>query len=127
MFSPKPKLEFTNSQSLNLVPQVKEVHRFFPPGRIMHIVLLNSSCPEKCEENEVNRSSSSCTDNNRQPDVDETKIGIFLTSRSLYNKMRLSQTMISDHFMPVYIRQIERLIKQLELEEDVQSTSEVLL
>ncbi|XP_028763269.1 uncharacterized protein LOC114721580 isoform X2 [Neltuma alba] len=103
--------EETNSQALSLAPQVKEVHRFFPPGRIMHIVTLNSS-PAKCEENEASPTSSSS--DNSQPD--ETKIGIFLTSRSLYSKVRLSQTMISDHFMPVYIRQIEMLIKELEAE-----------
>ncbi|KAI9102869.1 hypothetical protein K1719_023308 [Acacia pycnantha] len=113
--------EETNSQSLNLAPKVKEVHRFFPPGRIMHIVMLNSYSPAKCEENEANSPNSSSISDY------ETKIGIFLTSRSLYSKMRLSQTMISDHFMPVYIRQMERLIKELEVEEDDHSTSEVVL
>ncbi|XP_054784470.1 uncharacterized protein LOC129291233 isoform X2 [Prosopis cineraria] len=112
--------EETNSETLSSASKVKEVHRFFPPGRIMHIVTLSSS-PTKCE-NEAGPISSSS--DKSQPD--ETKIGIFLTSRSLYSKVRLSQTMISDHFMPVYIRQIERLIKELEMEED-HRTSEVVL
>ncbi|KAK7349309.1 hypothetical protein VNO77_06579 [Canavalia gladiata] len=92
------------------VSQMKEVHRFFPPGKIMHIVTLYSDAAE----HESDGSPTSTCSENSQPS--ETKIGIFLTSRSLYSKLRLSQSMISDHFMPVYRRQIERLIKELEEE-----------
>jgi hypothetical protein len=105
-------------QTPSSAPEVKEVHRFFPPGKIMHIVTLH---PDGAEcENDGSRSSTSSSSRSStgsdgsQPD--ETKIGIFLTPRSLYSKLRLSQSMISDHFMPVYRKQIERLIKELEEE-----------
>lgn len=104
--------EATINQTPNSAPKVKEVHRFFPPGRIMHIVTLDSNLAE-CEDQASPTSTSS---ENSQPN--ETSLGIFLTSRCLYSKLRLSQTMISDHFMPVYRRQIEKLIKELETEED---------
>ncbi|XP_047180614.1 uncharacterized protein LOC124847218 isoform X2 [Vigna umbellata] len=91
------------------VPETKEVYRFFPPGKIMHIVTLQSDTDHENDDSPTYASSDSS-------ELDETKIGIFLTSRSLYSKLRLSQRMISDHFMPVYRRQIERLIKELEQE-----------
>ncbi|KAK8349803.1 hypothetical protein V6Z12_A06G168000, partial [Gossypium hirsutum] len=96
-------------QSDTSVPETKEVHRFFPAGKIMHIVTLQSDEVES----EVDTPSSSDDTDDRQRTM-EAKIGIFLTPRSLYSKLRLSQTMISDHFMPVYRRQIEKLIKELE-------------
>ncbi|KDP40681.1 hypothetical protein JCGZ_24680 [Jatropha curcas] len=92
-------------------PETKEAHRFFPPGKIMHIVTLQFDS----EESEPGSPSSSDSEN--APEPSEAKIGIFLTPRSLYSKLRLSQTMISDHFMPVYRRQIEKLIEELEKEE----------
>ncbi|CAN1827493.1 Diacylglycerol lipase-alpha [Linum perenne] len=82
------------------VPQTKEVHRFFPAGKIMHIVTY------PIEDG---------SDNSKPPL--ETRIGIFLTQRSLYSKVRLSQSMISDHFMPVYRRQIEKVIQEVEKDE----------
>ncbi|CAN4089166.1 unnamed protein product [Withania somnifera] len=98
--------ESGQSSSGSSVPNTKEVHRFFPPGKIMHIVTLPSE--------EVNHESDSdmLSEDHNQPK--DTKVGIFLTPRSLYSKIRLSQTMISDHFMPVYRRQIERLIRDFE-------------
>ncbi|CAN1286924.1 Diacylglycerol lipase-alpha [Linum perenne] len=87
------------------VPQTKEVHRFFPAGKIMHIVTYPIE-----DENTDNGS-----DNSKRPL--ETRIGIFLTQRSLYSKVRLSQSMISDHFMPVYRRQIEKVIQEVEKDE----------
>ncbi|PIN14626.1 putative lipase/calmodulin-binding heat-shock protein [Handroanthus impetiginosus] len=97
--------EMSDGQSQSSVPNTKEVHRFFPAGKIMHIVTLVSD--------EADREGDSSTSNG--PD-EETKVGIFLTPRSLYSKLRLSQTMIADHFMPVYRRQIEKLIRELENE-----------
>ncbi|WJX92271.1 hypothetical protein P8452_73936 [Trifolium repens] len=104
-------------------PEINEVHRFFPPGKIMHIVTLH---PDSTKiESDGSRTSSTSSDDSEPI---ETKIGIFLTSRSLYSKLRLSQTMISDHFMPIYRKQIERLIKELE-EESIEDhrTQEVML
>ncbi|RDX88739.1 Sn1-specific diacylglycerol lipase alpha, partial [Mucuna pruriens] len=97
-------------QTQSTAPDMKEVHRFFPPGKIMHIVTLQSDAAENESDDSPTSASSDSSEHN------ETKIGIFLTSRSLYSKLRLSQRMISDHFMPVYRRQIERLIKELEEE-----------
>ncbi|XP_027335153.1 uncharacterized protein LOC113849440 isoform X2 [Abrus precatorius] len=109
-------------QSQSSVPETKEVHRFFPPGKIMHIVTLHSDAAE----HESDGSPTSTSSDNSQSS--ETKIGIFLTSRYLYSKLRLSQSMISDHFMPVYRRQIERLIKELEAEStDDHRTHELVL
>ncbi|KAJ4950020.1 hypothetical protein NE237_026852 [Protea cynaroides] len=92
-------------------PEMKETFRFFPPGKIMHIVTLHSEGPEFEGETIVN---SEDTSNNQQAGP---KVRIFLTSRSLYSKLRLSQTMVSDHFMPAYKKQIEQVINELEEEE----------
>ncbi|OWM86061.1 hypothetical protein CDL15_Pgr027287 [Punica granatum] len=93
-------------------PQTKEAHRFFPPGKIMHIVTI-PRVPESEGDDSSHSSSSSVESENGV----EAEVGIFLTPRSLYSKIRLSQLMISDHFMPVYRRQIERLIRELEKQE----------
>lgn len=118
--------ETTDGQTLSSTLEMKEVHRFFPAGKIMHIVTLHH--PGDATRRENDGSPTSVSSDNSQPD--ETGIGIFLTSRSLYSKLRLSQTMISDHFMPVYRRQIERLIEKLEEEEfnkEDQTSQEVVL
>lgn len=107
--------EISDNESESSVPNTKEVHRFFPPGKIMHIVTL---LPD--EEAHESDTDSNCNGNLEQEQPTEAKVGIFLTRRSLYSKLRLSQTMISDHFMPVYRRQIEKLIK--ELQEDTSNT-----
>ncbi|CAM6057870.1 unnamed protein product [Sphagnum tenellum] len=79
-----------------------DLRRFFPPGRIMHIVspLMDS--------NESNLEKESVDKN--------MKVGLFLTDRSLYGKVRLSRTMVFDHFMPTYKHAMENLIEQLERE-----------
>ncbi|KAH6758173.1 Mono-/di-acylglycerol lipase [Perilla frutescens var. frutescens] len=102
--------EVSDTQSQSSIPNTKEVHRFFPAGKIMHIVTLVSDVAER--ESDSNASSS---DSDSSPEED-TEVAIFLTPRSLYSKLRLSQTMIADHFMPVYRRQIEKLIRELENE-----------
>jgi hypothetical protein len=88
--------------------EIKEAHRFFPPGKIMHIVTLHT------DDAEIESDGTPITSGSENGQLEETKVGIFLTPRSLYSKLRLSQTMVSDHFMPVYRRQIERLIKDFE-------------
>ncbi|XP_023526985.1 uncharacterized protein LOC111790343 isoform X1 [Cucurbita pepo subsp. pepo] len=100
-------------QSDSFTSGMKEAHRFFPAGKIMHIIDIDtqSDAPD-CESDSSSRSSTS--DSSPQA---QSRIGIFLTSRSLYSKLRLSQTMISDHYMPAYRRQIEKLVKELEKEE----------
>ncbi|KAL2534192.1 Mono-/di-acylglycerol lipase [Abeliophyllum distichum] len=103
--------EVSDSQSQSSIPDTMEVHRFFPPGKIMHIVTLVSD-EAGCESD----SSISNDEDHSQPE-EEAKVGIFLTPRSLYSKLRLSHTMINDHFMPAYRRQMEKLIRELENEE----------
>lgn len=85
--------------------EIKEAHRFFPPGKIMHIITLHSDEAESDTANTCESDTSL-----------ESKVGIFLTPRSLYSKIRLCQTMVADHFMPVYRRKIEKLIGELEKE-----------
>ncbi|XP_071710304.1 uncharacterized protein [Rutidosis leptorrhynchoides] len=94
-------------------PESKEAHRFFPAGKIMHIVTI----PQVVAESETDDDTSSSDAENDDDEVVEDKVGIFLTSRSLYSKIRLSHSMIADHFMPVYRRQIEKLIRELEKED----------
>lgn len=73
-------------------------NHFYPPGEIMHIVSVPSPEPS-------------------DPDAEE-QVGIYRTPRELYSKLRLSRTMINDHYMPMYKKMMELLIKQLEDELD---------
>nr|XP_043618488.1 uncharacterized protein LOC122590220 [Erigeron canadensis] len=91
----------------------KEAHRFFPAGKIMHIVTI----PQVVVESETDDETSSSDTDNDQDQVVEDQVALFLTPRSLYSKIRLSHSMIADHFMPVYRRQIEKLIHELGKEE----------
>lgn len=102
--------EVSDSQTQSSIPDTKEVHRFFPPGKIMHIVTLTS------DEAGGESDSSISNDRDHSQLEEEAKVGIFLTPRLLYSKLRLSHTMINDHFMPAYRRQIEKLIKEIENE-----------
>ncbi|KAL8481446.1 hypothetical protein ACS0TY_027816 [Phlomoides rotata] len=81
---------------------VSDNNHFYPPGEIMHIVSVPSS-------------------ETSDPDDDgvaEEQVGIYRTPRELYSKLRLSRTMINDHYMPMYKKMMELLIKQLEDELD---------
>lgn len=104
--------EVTGTTSGSLPMETAETHRFYPPGKIMHLVTL---FPE-----EPTDEGSTGADDVDSGSV-ESKVGIYLTSRSLYGKLRLSQNMINDHFMPIYKRQIEQLISELE-EENIKDT-----
>ncbi|CAI9779743.1 unnamed protein product [Fraxinus pennsylvanica] len=81
---------------------VSENLHFYPPGKIMHMVSIPLS-----EANDSSHNGS----------VDE-QVGIYETPRELYSKLRLSRTMIKDHYMPMYKKVMEQLITQLENEED---------
>lgn len=80
---------------------VVENHHFYPPGRIMHIV----SVPSPDMSNIENEGYT------------EEHVGLFETPRELYSKIRLSRTMINDHYMPMYKKMIELLIRKLEKDE----------
>ncbi|XP_051128055.1 uncharacterized protein LOC127249347 [Andrographis paniculata] len=77
-------------------------HRFYPPGRIMHMVSVSSSEDSEGKE----------------------EVGMYQTPRDLYSKLRLSRTMINDHYMPMYKKMLELLIKQVE-EDDKNSSKNV--
>ncbi|CAL9765528.1 unnamed protein product [Musa acuminata subsp. burmannicoides] len=98
--------EEVEGTSEGILTETKEVRRFYPPGKIMHIVIFP---PEET----TNEEDSGIHHDGENPEP-EYKTGIFLTPRSLYGKLRLSQSMINDHFMPIYRRNIERLISILE-------------
>lgn len=85
--------------------EVTESLHFYPPGRIMHII----SMPPSDVSDSVN--------NDNGPDNAEERVAIYETPRNLYSKLRLSRTMIKDHFMPMYKKMIELLIRELENEE----------
>ncbi|OVA02598.1 Lipase [Macleaya cordata] len=85
-----------------------ETQRFYPPGRIMHIV----SVPVD------NRNSSSSSSDDDDNPTSEERVGIYETPRELYSKLRLSRTMINDHYMPMYKKMMELLISELEKDED---------
>lgn len=105
--------EVGEAQPDSSASEIKEAHRFFPPGKIMHIISLHLDSYSESSESDSPTSSNS--DSSQAPA--ENKVQVFLTPRSLYSKLRLSQTMVSDHFMPIYRRQIEKLIKNLEKEQ----------
>ncbi|KAL9460752.1 hypothetical protein AB3S75_003873 [Citrus x aurantiifolia] len=69
--------------------EIKEAHRFFPPGKIMHIVTFHLDSDSESSESDSPTSSNS---DSSQPPAEE-KVQVFLTPRSLYSKLRLSQTM----------------------------------
>ncbi|MQL98293.1 hypothetical protein Taro_030998 [Colocasia esculenta] len=99
--------EVAEGTSESLLPQASEVRRFFPPGKIMHVVsLLPESKPREGDGENVDGDDSESSSG--------PQVGIFLTPRSLYGKLRLSQTMINDHYMPIYRRNIEAVISELE-------------
>ncbi|WOL06672.1 hypothetical protein Cni_G15406 [Canna indica] len=79
-----------------------ETHEFYPPGRIMHMVLLPT--PD--------------ADSNEHATTDENNVGIYESPRYLYRKIRLSRTMINDHYMPMYKKTMELLIDKLARDED---------
>lgn len=84
---------------------VSESLHFYPPGRIMHIISMPPS------------SDNDSVDNDTGAGPAEEHVAIYETPRNLYSKLRLSRTMIKDHFMPMYKKMMELLIRELENEE----------
>ncbi|CAJ1940953.1 unnamed protein product [Sphenostylis stenocarpa] len=83
------------AQSSNSMSKSDTVDNYclYPPGKIMHIVSAASS-------------------DSSNPMEEHTKL--YETPRQLYSKLRLSRSMIKDHYMPTYRKKIQLLIKQLE-------------
>ncbi|XP_051192203.1 uncharacterized protein [Lolium perenne] len=100
----------------------KEVHRFYPPGKIMHIVTSRKLAVVDEETEAVIDEEENDIHHDEEPIIlpddttgeSEASIGIYLTPRSLYGKLRLSKMMINDHYMPIYRRNIEQLVAELE-------------
>ncbi|XP_074571026.1 uncharacterized protein LOC141827634 [Curcuma longa] len=94
---------------LNAIPTSsndQEVHQLFPPGRIIHMVTIPALDTSESFEDAFNNRS----------------IGIYETPRDMYGKIRLSQTMITDHYMPRYRRMMELLIDMLRRENNISTT-----
>ncbi|KAG6520939.1 hypothetical protein ZIOFF_018003 [Zingiber officinale] len=81
-----------------------ETLQFYPPGKIMHMVLLPTSDPQEDQTEHIL--------------LDENNVGIYETPRYLYSKIRLSRTMINDHYMPMYKKIMELLIDKLAKEKE---------
>lgn len=93
------------SESKNAISSsdASENLRFYPPGRIMHIVSIPSSDAADLDDDDGSN---------------DDHVGIYETPRELYSKIRLSRTMINDHYMPMYKKMMELLIVELEKDED---------
>ncbi|MBA0675792.1 hypothetical protein Goari_017317 [Gossypium aridum] len=83
--------------------------RFYPPGRIMHIVAIPSSDAAVLDDHDGDGNGDRSSNG---------KVRIYETPRELYSKIRLSRTMINDHYMPMYKKMMELLIIELEKDED---------
>ncbi|XP_010449861.1 PREDICTED: uncharacterized protein LOC104732031 isoform X2 [Camelina sativa] len=81
-----------------------EDQRFYPPGKIMHIVSVTETESET-ERDEVMVVGTTTT---------VERVRLYETPRELYRKIRLSRTMINDHYMPMYKKMMELLITELE-------------
>lgn len=86
---------------------VLDNQHFYPPGRIMHMV----SVPVSVEDGDDDDDDFGGHDGPMKEHV-----GIYETPRELYSKLRLSRTMINDHYMPMYKKMMEKLIAELEEE-----------
>ncbi|XP_073393688.1 uncharacterized protein [Physcomitrium patens] len=77
--------------------QIDNMRHFYPPGQIIHMVVQG---PIKLDNQEGNCSN-----------LQQKEIGLYLTQRSVYKKIRLSRTMVHDHYMPTYKYVIESIIE----------------
>ncbi|KAI7742994.1 hypothetical protein M8C21_032659 [Ambrosia artemisiifolia] len=87
-----------------------ESHHLYPPGRIMHIVSTISNDPVDLG-NDHNGTIEEHADDHEH---ENEHVGIYETPRDLYGKLRLSRTMINDHYMPMYKKMMEKLLTELE-------------
>ncbi|GJS66637.1 Sn1-specific diacylglycerol lipase [Tanacetum coccineum] len=83
-----------------------ENYHLYPPGRIMHIVSIMSNNPVD-QEQDHDHDHDTLTE-------EHENVGIYETPRELYGKLRLSRTMINDHYMPMYKKMMEKLLVELE-------------
>jgi hypothetical protein len=92
--SSKMPLELLADANLDLSAEGPQM---FPPGRIMHMVVLPA--PDRDPASEAG------------PSVHEEElVDVYETPRELYGKIRLAKSMIRDHYMPKYIKTLQILI-----------------
>ncbi|CAN6351971.1 unnamed protein product [Urochloa humidicola] len=89
-------------QELSPSTSAQEPHQLYPPGRILHMVGLQAS------------GEATTSEQGAQEEV----LALYETPRHLYSKIRLARSMISEHYMPKYIKTMEQLIEKL-AEEDI--------
>ncbi|GBG70116.1 hypothetical protein CBR_g5746 [Chara braunii] len=99
--------------------------RFFPPGRILHLVCMDVACdlkdappkspPGPVQDNATEPSEVTDPEPPSQPSV-ERLFGCYVTPRELYGRIRLSRTMVREHYMPMYKQSIEDVISVLQRE-----------
>ncbi|CAI0467199.1 unnamed protein product [Linum tenue] len=89
--------EITPTGNHTSTEEATENPKFYPPGKIMHIVCIAAAAEDGGEEESL-----------------AGRVGIYETPRELYSKIRLSKTMINDHYMPMYKKMMELLISKLE-------------
>lgn len=97
------------------VSDISDSLRLYPPGRIMHMVSVPSS------------EAANDDDDPEAAVAVEEHAGIYETPRELYSKIRLSRTMINDHYMPMYKKMMELLIAELEKHEASCCNQELLV
>ncbi|KAL4565222.1 hypothetical protein LXL04_029308 [Taraxacum kok-saghyz] len=83
---------------------ISENYHLYPPGKIMHIVAGVRDQSRECD----------ASAGGEREDEGEECVGIYETNRELYGKLRLSRTMINDHYMPMYKKMMEKLLAELE-------------
>ncbi|KAH7307334.1 hypothetical protein KP509_22G054800 [Ceratopteris richardii] len=90
----------------------RELNRFYPPGRIIHFLAFDSE--NIMEEDEDGTMASSTPEQASEQTI--SRVGLYLTDRSLYGKVRLSRFMLKDHYMPSYKKTMEALVRNLDSE-----------
>lgn len=85
-----------------------DTYQFYPPGRIMHMVVSSENA----------NSHGDAADH-------ETSACIYETPRDFYNRIRLSPTMINDHYMPMYRKTMDLLIDELGKDDGVHNLGEL--
>nr|XP_043629268.1 uncharacterized protein LOC122600588 isoform X2 [Erigeron canadensis] len=91
-------------------PDIPENYHLYPPGRIMHIVSIISN--NSAEQDQDHEPHGSAIEDHEEHKLET--VGIYETPRELYGKLRLSRTMINDHYMPMYKKMMEKLLVELE-------------
>ncbi|CAI9290880.1 unnamed protein product [Lactuca saligna] len=89
---------------------MSENYHLYPPGKIMHIVSVSIVR----DENHSRDCDSAIDEHVEHEEVESECVGIYETNRELYGKLRLSRTMINDHYMPMYKKMMEKLLVELE-------------